>query len=425
MLDGPWQNIILLIILLLLSGFFSSAETALMSLSKIRLRHLVEEGDDKAKKVQKLLDNPNKLLGSILVGNNIVNIGASALATSLAIDFFGHSGVGIATGIMTLLVLIFGEITPKSIAAAKSEQLSFSISGFMTVYVKLMTPLVWLILIITNSFTKLFGGKPGISQPYMTEEEIKTMVSVGHEEGVLEGEEKQMIYNVFDFGDSQVRDIMTPRTEMIALEVESPYEKVIETYTSERFSRIPIYSENTDNIVGLLYMKDLILKQADSKNFKITDYMREPVITFEFKNISELFKELRTKRVPIAIVLDEYGGTAGVVTMEDLIEEIVGDIRDEYDDHEKDIEVVKENEYIVDGVTRIDELNDLIGINIETEDFDSIGGFIVGQFGYIPMPGESMNYNGDQFMVEEVDRNRIERMRIIVNQNLETTVNLE
>lgn len=412
MLDGPSWQFILLTVLILASAFFSASETALVSLSRIRLRHLVEEGNPKAIKIQKLVENPNQLIGAILVGNNIVNIAASALATSLAIRSFGSNGVGIATGAMTLLVLVFGEITPKSLAATYSETMSLALAGFMTFYVKLMSPLVWFLLLITNVFTKIFGAKSGINQFYMTEEELKTMVHVSHEEGVLEVEEKEMIYNVFDFGESQVRDVMTPRTEVISIEIDSTYEKVLETYKQEQFSRVPIYKENTDNMVGVLYIKDLLLNNADPQNFHISEFMREPFFTFEFKRTTELFKEMRAKRVPIAIVLDEYGGTAGIVTLEDLIEEIVGEIRDEYDDHEEEIEIVKEDEFLVDGTMRIDELNEMIGIDIHSEDFDSIGGFIVGEFGYIPEAGEFLDYNGIKFVVEQVDRNRIEKLRI-------------
>jgi len=409
--ETGWQ-FILLVVLIGMSSFFSATETALMSLSKIRIRHLVEERVKNADVVSKLVENPSKLLGSILVGNNVVNIGASALATSLAIHYLGSAGIGIATGVMTLLILIFGEITPKSLAAQHSEYFSLKIARFITFLTVVLSPIVTILLFVTKGIIRLLGGKPAQSQPFITEEEIRTMVDVSHEEGVLEVDEKQMIHNVFEFGDSQVRDVMTPRADMVALEVSSSYDKIIETFREEQFSRIPIYVETTDNIVGILYIKDLIFKASENKEFNIYDYMREPYLTFEFKRITELFQELRVKRLPIAIVLDEYGGTAGVVTMEDLIEEIVGDIRDEYDDHEKDIEVIKEDEYVVEGSTRIDDVNDLIGIHIESEDFDSIGGFIVGTFGYLPEPHEFIEYEGVRFVVEEVDRNRIEKLRI-------------
>ena len=408
---ASWQ-FILLAVLIGMSAFFSASETALMSLSKIRIRHLVDEKVKGAETVSKLVENPNKLLGSILVGNNIVNIGASALATALAIDILGNTGVAVATGIMTILVLIFGEITPKSLAAQHSEFISLKVAKPISLFIVIFNPLVSVFLFVTNGIIKLLGGKPGRTQPFITEDELKTMVNVSHEEGVLEGEEKQMIYNVFEFGDTQVRDIMTPRTDMASIEVGSTYEKIIETFKTEQFSRLPIYQDTTDNIVGILYIKDLIFKASENTVFEIQDYIREPYFTFEYKKTTELFQELRAHRIPMAIVLDEYGGTAGIVTVEDLIEEIVGDIRDEYDDHEKDIEVIKEDEYIVEGSTRIDELNEMIGVNIESEDFDTIGGFIVGEFGYIPEVNETIEYDGIKFVIEEVDRNRIEKLRI-------------
>lgn len=408
---ASWQ-FILLAVLIGMSAFFSASETALMSLSKIRIRHLVDEKVKGAETVSKLVENPNKLLGSILVGNNIVNIGASALATSLAIHYLGNTGVAVATGAMTILVLIFGEITPKSLAAQHSEFISLKIGKIITLFIFIFNPLVSMFLFITNGLIKLLGGKPGRTQPFITEDELKTMVNVSHEEGVLEGDEKQMIYNVFEFGDTQVRDVMTPRTDMASIEVGATYEKIIETFKTEQFSRIPIFQDTNDNIIGILYIKDLIFRASENTVFDIHDYIREPYFTFEFKKTTELFQELRAHRIPMAIVLDEYGGTAGIVTIEDLIEEIVGDIRDEYDDHEKDIEVIKEDEYIVEGSTRIDELNEMIGVNIESEDFDTIGGFIVGEFGYIPEVNETIEYDGIKFVIEEVDRNRIEKLRI-------------
>lgn len=257
------------------------------------------------------------------------------------------------------------------------------------------------------------GGKPVSNQPFITEEELRTMVDVSHEEGVLEVDERAMIHNVFEFGDSQVRDVMTPRTDMVTLEIGSSYESILECFRVKQFSRIPVFSETPDNIVGMMYIKDLILNPTKSDTFDLHNYLREPYFTFEFKKITDLFQELRDKRLPIAIVLDEYGGTAGLITMEDLIEEIVGDIRDEYDEHEKDIEVVKEDEYIVDGGTRIDEVNDMIGTSIESEDFDSIGGFVLGIFGYLPQINDMIEFENIKFIVEEVDRNRIEKVRII------------
>lgn len=386
-----------------------------MSLSKIRIRHMAEKKIKKAELVNKLIQNPNRLLGAILVGNNIVNIGASALATSLAIDYFGNSGVGIATGIMTILVLIFGEITPKSLATQHSEKVSLKVASIISNITIILNPLVTILIRITNIIINIFGGKTEKKQPFITEEELKTIVTVSHEEGVLEGEEKKMIYNVFEFGDSQAKDVMTPRTDMITLDINSTYEEILFVFKEEQFSRIPIYEDSYDNIVGILYIKDLIFFQTKQEKFNIKKYMRTPYFTYEFKSTAELFYDMRNNRIPIAIVLDEYGGTAGIVTIEDLVEEIVGDIADEYDKYEKEIEVIKDNEYIVDGSTRIDMVNEMLGLDIESEDFDSIGGFVIGIIGKIPKPGEQVNYNNIKFIIESIEKNRIEKLKIIIS----------
>lgn len=410
---GDFWQVALLIVLLFFSSFFSASETALMSLSKIRIRNMVDEKISGADTIQRLVDNPSKLLGAILVGNNIVNIGASALATSLAIKYLGSRGVGIATGIMTLLVLIFGEITPKSLAAQYSEKTSLRIVGLLSLIVAILNPITTVLMLVTNVFIKLLGGRVDGHQPFITEEELRTMINVGHEEGVLEGEERKMINNVFEFGDTRVVDIMTPRTGMVAVGVDYSYDEIIEVFKEERFSRLPVYKEGMDNIVGVLHLRDMFFLDADKESFDMASYMREPYFTFEFKLITQLFTEMRDNRIPMAIVLDEYGGTAGIVTMEDLIEEIVGDIHDEYDEQHDEIEVIKEDEYIVDGVTRIDEVNEMLGVNIESEDFDSIGGYVIGLFGRLPDEGEMTEEDDIKFIVESVDRNRIEKLRIL------------
>ncbi len=407
-----WQ-IVVLVILLLLSSFFSASETALMTLSKIRIRHMVDENVKGAKLVSTLTHNSNKLLGAILVGNNIANIGASALATSLAMSYFGSSGVGLATGIMTVLVLIFGEITPKSFAAQNSEIIALKVARPINLIMKVLNPITVILMFITKFLIKLLGGNPDIRQPFFTEDELKTMVTVSHEEGVLEGEEKQMIYNVFEFGDSQAKDVMTPRTDVVAADVNTTYNELIELFRAEQFSRVPIFEETYDNIIGVFYIKDLLVYDKDKADFEIRKLMREPFFTYEFKSTSLLFSEMRIKRIPVAIVIDEYGGTAGIVTIEDLVEEIVGDIHDEYDDFENEIEVIKEDEYIVDGIARIDLVNEMLGINIESEDFDSIGGFVIGILGHLPDEGEKIVYEGIEFIIEIVDKNRIEKLRIL------------
>ena len=348
---GTWQ-IICLIILLLCSAFFSASETALMTLSKIRLRNMVESKIKGANIINKLLQNPSKLLGGILVGNNIANIGASALATSLAITYFKDSGVAIATFTMTILVLIFAEITPKSLAAQNSEKIALKIAKPLSLITFILNPLITVLIYITNTIIKMLGGEVNKSRPFITEEELKTMVSVSHEEGMLEGEEKQMIYNVFDFRDSQAKDVMTPRTDMIVANSNSTYAELINVFRKEQFSRLPIYEDTVDNVIGVLYIKDLIFFEDGKEEFKIEKHMRTPYFTYEFKSTADLFADMRLKRIPISIILDEYGGTAGLVTFEDLVEEIVGDIDDEYDDDIDKIQVIKEDEFIVAGEDR-------------------------------------------------------------------------
>ena len=406
-----WQ-IVSLIILIGLSGFFSMSETALMSLNKIKLRHMVEEGVAGAKSVEKLIEDPNKLLGAILIGNNVVNIGASSLATVLATNIFGNSGVGIATGVITILVLIFGEITPKSIAKQKSETVALMVVKPIQFIVFIFKPFVYVFTIISSLFIRLLGGDPNKAESFITEEELKTMVGVSEEEGVLEGVEKEMIFNVFDFADSQAKDVMVQRVDIVAVDSEATYEEVLEVIKKEQFSRIPVYNQTIDDIVGVLYVKDLIIAGQNKEGFKVSDYMREPYYTFEFKKIKELFNEMKKTRNHLSVVLDEYGGTVGIVTIEDLIEEVFGDIEDEYDDYDKEIEVVKEDEYIVDGSARLDDISDLVGVNMESQEFDSIGGLIIGELGRFPENKEEVNIGNIRFVVEEVDKNRIKKVRI-------------
>lgn len=415
MLDSSYTGqIVLLLILLVLSAFFSMSETALMSLSKIRIRHMVEEGVKGAKLVEKLIEDPNKLLGAILIGNNIVNIGASAIATSLAVKVSGgsESAVAIVTAVMTVLILIFGEITPKSIAKQKSEQVSLGVSKPIKLCVFIFKPFVVIFTAISSVFIRLFGGDPKATEPFITEEELKTMVGVSEEEGVLEDVEKEMIFNVFDFADLQVKDVMVQRVDVTAIEVNDSYEDLLKIIKEDQYSRIPVYDDTIDDIVGILNVKDLIIAGYKGEAFNVTEYMREPLYTFEFKKITELFNEMKKSRNHMAVVLDEYGGTVGIVTIEDLVEEIVGDIQDEYDKERDMIEVIKEDEYVVDGSARLDDISDLIGVNMESEEFDSVGGLIIGELGRIPEEHEEIVIDRIRFVVEEIEKNRIMKVRI-------------
>ena len=406
--------LILLVVLIFLSSFFSASETALTSISRIKLLNLVEENINakKAEKILKLREKPQKLLSAILIGNNIVNIGASSIATALAIKLMPSNGMGVATAVMTIVVLIFGEITPKTLASQNSEKLALSVVNIINFLVIIFTPVIVVLNVITGFLVRLLGGNTNSDAPTITQAELKTMVNVSHEEGVLKGEEKTMLNNVFDFRESRAIEVMTPRTDISALEKDSSYEDVVNMFKEEKFSRIPIYEENLDNIIGVLYLKDVFA--SGEKNFSITKVMREPYYTYETKDISSLFKEMRTKRIGLAVVLDEYGGTSGIVTVEDLVEEIMGKISDEFDEDGDEISAVRENEFIVDGTARLDDVNEMIGTNIDCLYAETIGGYVTVLLGRFAKKGEVVNDSENHLIitVEETDKNRIAKLRI-------------
>lgn len=407
-----WIQISILIVLLIASGLFSASETALMAISKADARHMVEQNLKGSKRVAKLVENPTKLLSAILVGNNLVNIGASSLATVVAMNIFGNSGAGIATGVITLLVLIFGEITPKSLATNDPQKIAAFVSKPISLVVFVLGPIAKLLMFVTSGLTRLLGVKIDTDKPFITEAELKTIVNVSHEEGVLEDDTREMLNNVFDFGESYTKDIMIPRTDMVAVNVDSTYEEILEIYKSDQFSRMPVYNETYDNIIGILYMKDLFLQSIDPSHFSLNYFIREAYFVHEFKLIDELFKEMRSKKVGMVIVLDEYGGTSGLVTMEDIVEEIVGDIDDEYDNAEEKFTQVNEKEYLLDGASRISEVNQLLDLDICSNEFDSIGGFVIGLLDRFPDEGEEVNFEDIKLTVTHTEGNRIQKVKI-------------
>ena len=415
---GSTENILqigLLIVLLLGSGFFSASETSLMSLSKIRIRYMEEEGVKGAKLVSSLIEKSSDLLSSILVGNNVVNIAATSVSTSLFISIFGDGGVAIATAVMTVLVLIFGEITPKTIAANGPEKIAVIVSKPISIIMKITKPIVWVFNLLTGIIFKIMGIENDGVKPFITEEELKAMVNVSHEEGVLEIEEREIINNVFQFGDMQAKEAMIQRLDMVAVNIEDSYDEIIELFKSEKLSRLPVYQESIDDIVGILNIKDIIfLSDEEIQNFNIKNYVREAFFTYEFKKITQLLEEMKKEKSQMAIVVDEYGGTAGLLTIEDLVEVIVGDIDDEYDEEEEEIVKVSDNEYLVEGSTKISDVNEQIGINFESDEFDSIGGFIIGYLKRIPEENELIEVGNVKFSVESIDKNRINKIRIFV-----------
>lgn len=412
-MDPASLQIIMLIFLLILSSYFSMSETALTSLNKIRIRNMVDQGVKNATIIRDITKDTNKLLSAILIGNNVVNIAASAITTSLAIDIFGSSGVAIATGILTLIILIFGEIIPKTIASRNSEKIALILVKPISICITIFTPIISVLNFITNSFFKILKINLDDKKPTITESELLTMVNVSHEEGVLEIDEREMINNVVDFGNYNAKDIMVQRTDIVAINVEASYDELIQIFKNETFSRIPVFEENIDNIIGILSLKDILFIE-NNLNFNIRSFMREPYFTYESKPLRELFSQMRTKRMPMVIILDEYGGTAGMVTLEDMLEEIVGDISDEYDENLEEIKIITENEYVVEGSTKIEDVNEMLGTSFKSDDFDSIGGFVIGIMGRFPEKDESIEENGVKFIIEQIDKNRIEEIRILI-----------
>lgn len=401
----------LLILLLLLSAFFSSAETAMTTVNKIRIKTLADEENKRAQTLLIILEHSGKMLSAILIGNNVVNLSASALATSLALRLFGRASIGIVTGILTLLVLIFGEITPKTLATIHSEKLALSYSSIIWNMMRILTPVIFLVEQLSMLFLRLLRIDAKAGENAMTEEELLTLVDMSHEDGVIESEERKIIYNVFEFGDAQAKDVMVPRVDMVSVSLDDTYDTVVSIFRKEKFTRLPVYENDRDNIVGILNVKDLLFLE-DRKNFHISSILYEPYFTYEFKKISELLMEMRQKSVSLTIVLDEYGTAVGMITLEDLLEELVGEIRDEYDEDEKNlIQSLNDREYLIEGSMKLDDINDALGLHLESEEYDSIGGYIIEKLDHLPAEGETVQTeNGLVLRVEDMDKNRIDKV---------------
>lgn len=406
--SGDVTQLIILIILLMLSAFFSSAETALTTVNRIRIRSLADDGSKRAKTVLKITDNSGKMLSTILIGNNIVNVAAASITTSLAYSL-GGSAVAIANAVITIAILLFGEITPKTTATIHAEKLALIYAPIISIFMKIMTPVIFIINGLSNAVLLLLRIDPNAKNQTMTENELRTIVDVSHEDGVIESDEKEMIYNVFDLGDAKAKDVMVPRVHVTFADVNTTYEELIEIFREDKFTRLPIFEDSTDNVIGTINMKDLLLFD-NTKEFHIRDILREAYFTYEYKNISELLVEMREASFNIAIVLDEYGDTAGLITLEDILEEIVGEIHDEYDENEEDfIKEIGEREYMIEGSTNLDDLNDRLDLQLESEDYDSLGGFIIEHLDRLPEEGDSITTeDGLRLVVESLDKNRIE-----------------
>ncbi len=410
--DTVGIRLFVILILLMLSAFFSSSETALTTVNKIRIRNLAESGDKHAGYVMKLGENQARMLSAILIGNNVVNLSASSMVTVLVTEVFGSRMAGAATGLLTLLILIFGEITPKTVATLEAEKNALRCAHIIYVLMVILTPVIILVNWMSLGVLKLLHVDPNKRIDDMTEDEFRTIVEVGHEKGVIESEEKEMINNVFDLDDSVAKDIMVPRIDMIFVDVNASYSELIEIFRQEHYTRLPVYEETTDNVIGLINIKDLLLVE-DREHFSVRHNLRQPIYTYESKKVSDLMVEMRKTSNNIVIVLDEYGATAGLVTLEDILEEIVGDIRDEYDEDEEDeLVMIAPGEYLVAGAMNLDDLNDKLDLELTSEDYDSVGGLMIDRLEHLPSQGEEVDCGGVRLVVESVDRNRIDRVHI-------------
>lgn len=420
--DADPSNIILkliiLIILLILSAFFSSAETAFISSNHFTIRQLIQDGNKKAKRVAKILEDKDSMLSAILIGNNIVNIFASSLTTTLVYEVYGNEFVSIATGILTIVVLMFGEIMPKTIAGKYAEKIAMIYAPVLYLLIKVMTPVIWVVNFISGIFMRIFRVETKASDTRVTEDVLKTMLDMSLEDDEIEPEEHEIINNVLESNELCAKDIMVPRSNVIGITDEYTYEEVIKTFKEEQYSRLVVLDKNKDTVLGILYMKDVFF--TEQEEFDMCKLLRQPYFTCETKKTQDILTELRRSSNSMAVVLDEYGGLAGILTIEDIIEEYVGQIRDEYDEDElKQIRKIDEITYEVEGVVNLTDLNDALGLNLESGNYNSIGGYIIEKLERFPEIGDKIMTGIISIEVINVIDNKIEK--VVVKLNKDTT----
>jgi len=382
-------------------------------MSKIRLKYLVKEKVKNADKLEKLYEDSNKLIGAILIGNNIVNVATSSIATIITTSRFSNAGLGISVGLTTLVILIFGEITPKNLALKNSESISLFVAPIILFLVRIFTPILFILNNISNLLSALLGQRNDDKKPTITQDELKTIVDVSNQEGVLETDETEMIQNIFEFKDLTVDDIMIQRMDIVAISADMSYDEIIDVFKNRQLSRLPIYEDTIDDIIGVLYAKDLFFTEQSKEDFDIKTVMREPVFVNEFVKISDFFKKMQQVKTHIAIVLDEYGGVAGIVTMEDLVESIVGDIYDEYDQQDEEVRKLKENIYVINGNSKLTEIQELLKVELVSKDYESLGGYLMDKMGKIPTQGDIYEDENFKFVISSMDKNRINKVKVI------------
>jgi CBS domain containing-hemolysin-like protein len=414
---GPISFLIIIICIISIA-ILSSTEVAFISLNRIRLRHLVEKGDKNAKIAQKIRDEHDRLFSAVILSGNLFTVLATSVGTAIAISVLGEDiGIVIATIAMTVLTVVFGELAPKTFAVTHAESISLKMAKAIELYIRTISPLVWVFNKMSNSIIRLFGGEVKPAPQLLTEEEMKAMIKIGEEEGTIEKEEKDMLHNVFAFGDKKVTEAMVPRTEMISIPEQAVVADVLSLVSEEGYSRYPVIRETVDNINGVLYVKDIVRKMADEEvptSTPIKNFVRDAFYIPESKMVTALLDDMQKNKFQIAIVVDEHGGTAGLITLEDIMEEIVGGLQDEFEaiEAEKEVEIVDERTFVVSGSTGLDEINELINIDIKSEEFHTIGGFLFGLFGHLPKTGEQLRYHELRFLILEMEGKKIEKIKI-------------
>ena len=416
--EAHWPEIFFLIVLVGAAAFFAASEAAIVSINRIRARALAEKNIRGSDRLQKLLENRNRTLTSVLIGSTFVLLAADSVATALFIRLDIPSAAVWSTIVMTIVILLFGEILPKTIAVGSGDRTALRLAPFLNFVTRLLSPLTSAFLWITDGLIRIFGGARHIG-PYVTEEDIKTMVNVGVEQNVLEEQERELIHSIIEFGDTIVREVMTPRTAMVTVSVTSSPRRALDLVIAEGYSKLPVYEETVDNVIGVVHDRELLIALANGTiaSTSLRSLMRPVTLVPENKRISELLREMQRGKYSLAIVIDEYGGTAGLVTMEDLLEEIVGEIRDEHDEGEEEpIRRISDEEWVVDAGTNIEDVNNALGISVPHEEFETIGGYIVGLFGRLPHEGEEIEAtDGVRLRVDRTRGRRILAVRVLTD----------
>ncbi|WP_432822424.1 HlyC/CorC family transporter [Trichloromonas sp.] len=411
--DEQLFRLIILGVLFLLSAFFSGSETALMAIDRLRVKYLVQKKRRGALLLEALLEHPDRLLGAILIGNNLVNIAISVLATGLFVHRYGERGELVTILVLTPFLLLFSEISPKSYAAKYPEKMSFMVLRPILAVVWLLSPVIWVVTGFSRLITRLLPGESGV-RPIISEDEIRTMISVGEQTGVVAKNQRRMLHGVFELSQTRARDVMIPRTEVVGIDVGSSFADVLPLVQQSRHSRFPVYQGSLDNIIGIIHSKDILASIDQPEAFSLEQAVRPPYFVPESKRIETLLQSFRKRRIHLAVVVDEYGGVEGIVTLEDIVEEIVGEIQDEYDDDDVLLRELEPGRYLVDGSTSLRAINRRFGLNLSEEHVNTLAGFMLRLLGAIPQEGDRCQSNGAIFTALKVVDRRVEEIEMIL-----------